>query len=174
EAHPGAREVGAVGPVGRGVLGGAVVDRGDDGAVVLSGVIALVVAVARRGGVPVARGRGGGVVLVVTVAAVTRGRGGRVVVLVGAAHVLRRAARGPGEGADLGDDLGAGLRDRGDGQRHHGALGDAQPVGEGDVREQAARVLDVGVGRLEGAVLAGVHDHGLDLGSAEALGLDVP
>src|SRR5699024_6849131 len=102
EAHPGAREVGAVGAVGRGVLGGAVVDRGDDGAVVLSGVIALVVAVARRGGVPVARGRGGGVapVLAVTVAAVvavTRGRGGRVVVLVGAAHVLRRAARGPGE-----------------------------------------------------------------------------
>src|SRR5699024_9312144 len=72
EAHPGAREVGAVGAVGRGVLGGAVVDRGDDGAVVLSGVIALVVAVARRGGVPVARGRGGGVapVLAVTVAAV--------------------------------------------------------------------------------------------------------
>src|SRR5690625_1021908 len=88
EAHTGAREVGAVGPVGRGVPGGAVVDRGDDGAAVLSGVIALVVAVARRGGVPVARGRDGGVVLVVTVAAVTRGRGGRVVVLVGAAHVL--------------------------------------------------------------------------------------
>src|SRR5699024_4755566 len=112
EAHTGAREVGAVGAVGRGVLGGAVV---------LSGVIALVVAVARgrgggvgavacgRGGgvVPVACGRGGGVVAVV--AAVGRGRGGRVVVLVGAAHVLRCAARGPGEGADLGDDLGAGL-----------------------------------------------------------------
>src|SRR5699024_4229413 len=144
EAHTGAREVGAVGAVGRGVLGGAVVDGGDGGAVVLSGVIALVVAVARgRGGgvVPVACGRGGGVVpvacgrgggVVAVVAAVTRGRGGRVVVLVGAAHALRRAARGPGEGADLGDDLGAGLRDGGDGQRHHGALGDAHPVGEGD------------------------------------------
>src|SRR5699024_2447661 len=176
EAHTGAREVGAAGAVGRGVLGGAVVDGGDGGAVVLSGVIALVVAVARgRGGgvVPVACGRGGGVVAAVgrgrggrVVVLVGRGRGGRVVVLVGAAHVLRCAARGPGEGADLGDDLGAGLRDRGDGQRHHGALGDAQPVGEGDVGEQAARVLDVGVGRLEGAVLAGVDDHGLDLGGA--------
>src|SRR5699024_2091044 len=94
EAHTGAREVGAVGAVGRGVLGGAVV---------LSGVIALVVAVARgRGGgvVPVACGRGGGVVpvacgrgggVVAVVAAVGRGRGGRVVVLVGAAHVLRCA-----------------------------------------------------------------------------------
>src|SRR5699024_11958820 len=121
------------------------------------------------GVVHVACGRGGGVV-----AAVGRGLGGLVVVLVGAAHDLRCSARGPGEGADLGDDLGAGLRDRGDGQRHHGAFGDAQPVGEGDVGEQAARVLDVGVGRLEGAVLAGVHDDGLDLGSAEALGLDVP
>src|SRR5699024_211909 len=128
EAHTGAREVGAVGAVGRGVLGGAVVDGGDGGAVVLSGVIALVVAVARRGGVAVARGRGGGVLtVVVTVVAVGRGRGGLVVVLVGPAHVLGRAARGPGEGADLGDDLGAGLGDRGDGQRHHGALGDPQP-----------------------------------------------
>src|SRR5699024_6920206 len=96
EAHTGAREVGAVGAVGRGVLGGAVVDGGDGGAVVLSGVIALVVAVARRGGVAVARGRGGGVVpvacgrgggVVAVVAAVGRGRGGLVVVLVGPAHV---------------------------------------------------------------------------------------
>src|SRR5699024_10714165 len=114
EAHTGAREVGAAGAVGRGVLGSAVVDGGDGGAVVLSGVIALVVAVARgrgggvspvvrgRGGgvVPVARGRGGGVVpvacgrgggVVAVVAAVGRGRSGRVVVLVGPAHVLGRA-----------------------------------------------------------------------------------
>src|SRR5699024_1468170 len=157
---------------------------------------ALVAPVGRRGGavtvVPVDRGRGGHVVVliarggravvtvpVVTVPVVTvpvviipvvaRGRGG---VVAGVAAV-GGAAGGPGEGADLVDDGGAGVRDRAERQRHHGPLGHAQPVGEGDVGGVAVRVLDAAVGSFEGAVLAGVHDDRLDLGGAEALGLDV-
>src|SRR5699024_9768020 len=98
----------------------------------------LVAPVGRRGGavtvVPVDRGRGGHVVVliarggraVVTVPVVTvpvviipvvaRGRGG---VVAGVAAV-GGAAGGPGEGADLVDDGGAGVRDRAERQRHHG------------------------------------------------------